>query len=78
MPDMKVKKSLQCFIVGCLQAAVSSLKQEYKEGDMTLNDAKSLAIKVLSKTLDMNKLTPEKGREVVSCVCVHRTKYMEC
>lgn len=40
---------------------MSSLKQEYKEGEMTLNDAKSLAIKVLSKTLDMNKLTPEKG-----------------
>lgn len=47
--------------VGWLQAAVSSLKQEYKEGEMTLSDAKSLAIKVLSKTLDMNKLTPEKG-----------------
>ncbi|XP_022905737.1 proteasome subunit alpha type-4 [Onthophagus taurus] len=41
-------------------AAVSSLKQEYKEGDMTLKDAKSLAIKVLSKTLDMTKLTSEK------------------
>lgn len=47
--------------IGWLQAAVSSLKQEYKEGEMTLSDAKSLAIKVLSKTLDMNKLTPEKG-----------------
>ncbi|KAF2902229.1 hypothetical protein ILUMI_03946 [Ignelater luminosus] len=41
-------------------AAVSSLKQEYKEGEMTLKDAKCLAIKVLSKTLDMTKLTSEK------------------
>lgn len=42
------------------QAAVSSLKQEYKEGSTTLKDAKTLAIKVLSKTLDMTKLTAEK------------------
>lgn len=42
-------------------AAVSSLKQEYKEGEMTLQDAKALAVKVLSKTLDMTKLTSEKG-----------------
>jgi len=41
-------------------AAVSSLKQEYKEGEMTLKDAKTLSIKVLSKTLDMTKLTSEK------------------
>ncbi|XP_024880955.1 uncharacterized protein LOC112460489 [Temnothorax curvispinosus] len=41
-------------------AAVSSLKQEYKEGETTLKDAMSLAIKVLSKTLDMNKLSAEK------------------
>ncbi|KAJ8978986.1 hypothetical protein NQ317_001459 [Molorchus minor] len=41
-------------------AAISSLKQEYKEGGMTLNDAKALSIKVLSKTLDMTKLTSEK------------------
>ncbi|CAH1132387.1 unnamed protein product [Ceutorhynchus assimilis] len=41
-------------------AAISSLKQEYKEGGMTLKDAKTLAIKVLSKTLDMTKLTSEK------------------
>lgn len=42
-------------------AAISSLKQEYKEGEMTLEEAKSLAIKVLVKTLDMTKLTSEKG-----------------
>jgi len=41
-------------------AAVSMLKQEYKEGETTLQDALDLAIKVLSKTLDMTKLTPEK------------------
>lgn len=28
---------------------------------MTLSDAKGLAVKVLSKTLDMTKLTSEKG-----------------
>ena len=44
-----------------LQAAVSNLKQEYKEGETTLKDAMALAIKVLSKTLDMTKLTAEKG-----------------
>ncbi|XP_021941353.1 proteasome subunit alpha type-4 [Zootermopsis nevadensis] len=41
-------------------AAVSNLKQEYKEGETTLKDAMVLAIKVLSKTLDMTKLTAEK------------------
>ena len=41
-------------------AAVSMLKQEYKEDETSLNDALDLSIKVLSKTLDMTKLTPEK------------------
>ncbi|KAL0278713.1 UNVERIFIED_CONTAM: hypothetical protein PYX00_000455 [Menopon gallinae] len=41
-------------------AAVSNLKQDYKENETTLKDAQALAIKVLSKTLDMTKLTPEK------------------
>ncbi|PNF22022.1 Proteasome subunit alpha type-4 [Cryptotermes secundus] len=41
-------------------AAVSNLKQEYKEGETTLKGAMALAIKVLSKTLDMTKLTAEK------------------
>merc|ERR1712007_421072 len=41
-------------------AAISQLKQEYKEGEMSLNDALDLAVKVLSKTLDSTKLTPEK------------------
>ena len=36
------------------------LKQEYKEDETSLNDALDLSIKVLSKTLDMTKLTPEK------------------
>lgn len=37
------------------------LKQEYKEGETNLEEALRLAIKVLSKTLDMTKLTSEKG-----------------
>merc|ERR1712089_28301 len=41
-------------------AAVSMLKQEYKENETSLDDALDLSIKVLSKTLDMTKLTPEK------------------
>ena len=41
-------------------SAVSMLKQEYKENETSLQDALDLSIKVLSKTLDMTKLTPEK------------------
>lgn len=41
-------------------AAVSMLKQEYKEGDTDLKAALALSVKVLSKTLDTNKLTPDK------------------
>jgi len=40
-------------------AAVSMLKQEYKD-DCNVDDALKLAIKVLAKTLDMTKLTSEK------------------
>ncbi len=36
------------------------LKQEYKEDETSLDGALDLAIKVLSKTLDMTKLSPEK------------------
>ena len=36
------------------------MKQEYKENETSLSEALDLAIKVLSKTLDMTKLTPEK------------------
>ena len=42
-------------------AAVSILKQEYKEDETTLKDALALAVKVLSKTLDTTKLTADKG-----------------
>lgn len=58
---------------------MSTLKQEYKEGEMTLEEAKALAIKVLSKTLDLTKLTSEKGKlfnaffmtcEHLFCKCV--------
>lgn len=42
-------------------AAVSMLKQELSDTEkITLNKAKDLAVKVLSKTLDTNKLTSEK------------------
>ena len=37
------------------------LKQEYNEEKMPLSDALKLAIKVLNKTLDVTKLTTEKG-----------------
>nr|CAG4638586.1 EOG090X09LQ [Cyclestheria hislopi] len=41
-------------------AAVSMLKQEYKEGETNLNDALALAIRVMSKTMDATKLSPDK------------------
>ncbi|XP_059620049.1 proteasome subunit alpha type-4 [Phlebotomus argentipes] len=41
-------------------AAVSALKQELKENEITLGEAQDLAVKVLSKSLDMTKLTSEK------------------
>ncbi|XP_033634598.1 proteasome subunit alpha type-4-like [Asterias rubens] len=41
-------------------SAVSMLKQEYKQDETTLKEALQLAIKTLSKTLDMTKVTPEK------------------
>ena len=42
------------------QAAISLLKQDYKETP-SLNDALRLAIKVLNKTLDSAKLNADKG-----------------
>lgn len=46
----------------CLfQAAVSMLKQDYKDGEMTLSAALALAVKVLNKTMDVSKLSAEKG-----------------
>ncbi|XP_057300546.1 proteasome subunit alpha type-4-like [Hydractinia symbiolongicarpus] len=41
-------------------AAISMLKQEYNEDGITLDEALKLAVKVLSKTLDVQKLTSEK------------------
>lgn len=38
------------------------LKQDYKEGEMTLSSALALAVKVLNKTMDVSKLSAEKGR----------------
>ena len=40
---------------------ISMLKQDYKEGDMSVDSALLLACKVLSKTLDITKLTAERG-----------------
>lgn len=37
------------------------LKQDYKEGEMTLASALALAVKVLNKTMDVSKLSAEKG-----------------
>ncbi len=45
-----------------IQAAVSMLKQEYKEDETSLKDAIELGVKVFGKTLDTNKLTSEKGK----------------
>jgi len=41
-------------------AAISVLKQEYKENETSLTQALALAVKVLAKTLDMTKLTADK------------------
>lgn len=49
------------FLTSGPQAAVSMLKQDYKEGDMTLSSALALAVKVLNKTMDVSKLSAEKG-----------------
>lgn len=43
------------------------LKQDYKEGEMTLKSALALAVKVLNKTMDVSKLSAEKGDPVSSC-----------
>lgn len=60
--------SIPCFsrvvfdgLTSWLQAAVSMLKQDYKEGEMTLSSALALAVKVLNKTMDVSKLSAEKG-----------------
>ena len=38
------------------------LKQEYNEDKMKLKEALKLSIKTLNKTLDVTKLTAEKGK----------------
>lgn len=35
-------------------AAVSILKQDYKEGEMTMKSALALAVKVINKTMDVS------------------------
>lgn len=51
-----------CVLFDVFQAAVSMLKQDYKEGEMTLSSALALAVKVLNKTMDVSKLSAEKGK----------------
>jgi len=41
-------------------SAISMLKQEYEEEGVSLDEALKLAVKVLSKTLDVQTLTAEK------------------
>lgn len=43
-------------------AAISILKQELSDEPISLSAAEDLAVKVLSKSLDMTKLTSEKGK----------------
>ncbi|CAG0897589.1 unnamed protein product [Cyprideis torosa] len=47
-------------IGGNAAAAISILKQDYKEEGMSLKDALQLSIKVMAKTLDVTKLSPDK------------------
>ena len=46
-----------CFI---LNPCHISNVQDYKEGETKLDDALALAIRVMSKTMDATKLTPDK------------------
>ena len=59
------------FLFICLisQAAVSMLKQDYKE-DCSLKEALALAVKVMSKSLDSTKMAPDKGIDIVPFFCL--------
>ena len=52
---------LSLLVLSSSQAAISLLKQEYKDEPPTLEEALDLAVKVLYKTLDSAKLNSEKG-----------------
>ena len=52
------------------QAAVSMLKQDDKEGEMSLSSALALAVKVLNKTMDVSKLSAEKGEPRKHCLVI--------
>lgn len=54
-------------------AAVSALKQELNENDISLAEAQDLAVKVLSKSLDMTKLTSEKIEMATLTRCNDKT-----
>lgn len=68
--NTSVQKRKVCVCV--FQAAVSMLKQDFKEGEMTLSSALALAVKVLNKTMDVSKLSAEKG------VCLTRRRWNKC
>ena len=51
------------------------LKQEYKEEGIELSEALKLAVKVLSKTLDVQKLTSEKGKIPFYPINLYSTKH---
>lgn len=48
------------------QAAQSIMKQDYKAGEMDLQAALALAVKVLAKTCDATALTPDKRTRCAS------------
>lgn len=50
------------------------LKQELNENEITLETSQDLVVKVLSKTLDMTKLTSEKGSDSNYINLSHSTK----
>jgi len=51
------------------------LKQDYKEG-LSLQEAKAMVIKILSKTLDTTKLSPEKLEIATLTRVNNKTKMM--
>ncbi len=70
--DIKTPQFRNVKCVSVFQAAVSMLKQDFKEGEMTLSSALALAVKVLNKTMDVSKLSAEKG------VCLERRRWNKC
>jgi 20S proteasome subunit alpha 3 len=53
-----------------MDSAQSLLKQDYKD-DMSLEDAKALALKIMSKTMDSTKLGSEKRKRLLLLLSGH-------